>query len=513
MEKHTLKDKVGQDQAASTNLNQDKADLGNVGDTTAATIAASAFKLPARARRRSISSPRLAGGLLALVSIVSLPAWASDPPGRDSILDWNAIALQAVAEDHSGTFGGPEQGGPTRASRALAIVHAAMYDALNSIDSQATPYFTSRPAHGASIDTAVATAARRTLKALYPAQASVFDHKYADYLDAITNRSYKRRGVQVGAYVAKKLLKAREHDGSRINPPYIPSGEPGVHDVDPLNPNQGFLTTGWGDVKPFALNASFNFVPLPPPDLGSPEYAAAFNDVKNLGGDGVNTPTLRTAEQTEIGLYWAYDGAPGLGVPPRLYNQIVRVIANQEGNTEAENARLFALINIAQADAAIHCWDIKYTFNFWRPILGLRRADEDGNAHTEKDKFWTPLGAPFSNNPAEDGHDFTPSFPAYSSGHATFGASVFRTLEWFYGTDEIGFTFVSDELNGVTKDSFGNVRPFSPRSFTSFSDAAEENARSRIYLGVHWQFDADKGLASGNALADHVFDTVLQPLH
>ncbi|MGH9957187.1 MAG: hypothetical protein ACREBC_08665, partial [Pyrinomonadaceae bacterium] len=278
MEKHTLKGKVEQHQAVSTNLDQDQAEddslspnspsrrkfLGNIGDTTAATIAAGAFKLPARARRRSISSPRLAGGFLALVSIVSLPAWASDPPGRDAILDWNAIALQAVAEDHSGTFGDPEQGGPTRASRALAIVHAAMYDALNSIDPQATPYFTSHPARGASIDAAVATAARRTLKALYPAQASVFDYEYADYLHAITNSSYKRRGVQVGAYVAKKLLKARKHDGSRINPPYIPSGEPGVHDVDPLNPNQGFLTAGWGDVKPFALNPSFNFVPLPP---------------------------------------------------------------------------------------------------------------------------------------------------------------------------------------------------------------------------------------------------------
>jgi len=291
--------------------------------------------------------------------------------------------------------------------------------------------------------------------------------------------------VRVGAYVAKKLLKARKHDGSLINPPYVPNGKPGVHDVDPLNPNQGFLTPGWGDVKPFALDDSFNFMPLPPPTLGSKEYAVAFNDVKKLGGDGVNTPTLRTAEQTEIGLYWGYDGSPGMGVPPRLYNQIVRVIADQEGNTEAENARLFALINIAQADAGILCWDIKYTFNFWRPILGIRHAHKDGNAHTKKDKFWAPLGAPYSNNPAEDGHDFTPPFPAYTSGHATFGASVFRTLERFYGTDTIYFTFVSDELNGVTKDSFGNVRPLSPRSFSSFSDAAEENARSRIYLGIH----------------------------
>ncbi|MFH0342141.1 MAG: vanadium-dependent haloperoxidase [Chromatiales bacterium] len=355
----------------------------------------------------------------------------------------------------------------------------------------------------------MATAARRTLNALYPAQASVFDDEYDDYLDAITNGSKKRRGVRVGAFVAKKLLKARKKDGSKIDPPYVPSGEPGIHDVDPLNPGQGFLNPGWGDVTPFALDDSFSFTALPPPALGSLEYAVAFNDVKDLGSI---TSTTRTDEQTEIGLYWAYDGARGLGTPPRLYNQIARVIADQEGNTEAENARLFALINIAQADAGILCWGIKYTFNFWRPILGIRRADEDGNVGTDQDATWTPLGAPNSNNPAEDGGDFTPPFPAYTSGHATFGASVFRTLERFYGTDTIDFTVVSDELNGVTKDSFGNVRPFSPRSFSSFSGAAEENARSRIYLGIHWQFDADEGVASGNAVADHVFDTVLQPL-
>ena len=226
-----------------------------------------------------------------------------------------------------------------------------------------------------------------------------------------------------------------------------------------------------------------------------------------LGGDGVTTPTKRTQDQTEIGLFWAYDGTNQIGVPPRLYNQIARTIAIQKKNTELENARMFALINAAMADAGILCWGTKYHFNLWRPVLGIRRAGEDGNDLTNADTRWMPLGAPNSNG---GGMNFTPGFPAYSSGHSTFGAALFRTLQHFYGRDDVPFTFVSDELNGVTTDEHGHVRPYAPRSFTHLSEAAIENARSRIYLGIHWQFDADEGLRSGAAVGDHVYQTILQ---
>jgi hypothetical protein len=458
--------------------------------------------------RHAVSAGAL-GVLLVAHALRSVAAAGGDPRGRDAVLDWNAIALQAVVHDHSGTFGPAVQGGPTRTSRALAIVHAAIFDAVNSIESRAEEYAVSRPAKGASIDAAVATAARDTLVALYPAQASFFNRKYAAYLNAIPKSSDKTRGVSVGEFVAKHLLKLRRRDRSQIDVPYFPSGEPGIHDVDPLNPGQGFLTPGWGDVTPFALDASFDYVPLPPPDLDTAEYAASYNDVKALGGDGVVTATLRTPEETEIGIYWAYDGPPGIGVPPRLYNQIARTLAMQERTSEVENARLFALVNIAQADAGILSWEIKYTFNVWRPILGIRRADEHDNDAISADPQWTPLGAPASN---QGGNDFTPPFPSYTSGHATFGAATFGILERFFGRDDIEFTFVSDELNGITTDSQGNVRPLSPRTFSSFSEAALENARSRIYLGIHWQFDADEGVRGGYAVADHVFDNVLRPL-
>jgi hypothetical protein len=440
---------------------------------------------------------------------------SGDPPGRDAVLDWNERALNAVKEDHSDTFGDPDQGGPTRTSRALAIVHAAMFDAVNSIEPHAAPYLVYRPVPGASIDAAVARAARDTLVALYPKQRHVFRDDYRAYLAPVENRAARRGGIAVGRFVARKILRARRHDGYNTPVTYVPGDAPGEHRPDPLNPDQGFLDPGWGSVIPFAIESGAQFRAPSPPSLDSPEYAAAFNEVKELGGDGIVTPTARTAEQTEIGIYWAYDGSRGIGTPPRLYNQIVRTIAAQRNTTEVENARLFALVNIAMADAGITCWETKYHYRFWRPILGIREADEgtgptgrgDGNPDTQGDPDWTPLGAPGTNG----GRNFTPPFPAYPSGHATFGAAMFRVLVDYYGTDDIAFDFVSDELNGTTTDSQGTVRPRVVRHFDSLSQAALENAESRIYLGIHWQFDATAGIATGTSVGDYVFDHVLRP--
>ena len=435
-----------------------------------------------------------------------------DPRGRDSILDWNAIALQAVADDFSHIYGVPDQNGPTHTSRALAIIHLAMFDAANRITPAAQPYLSN---HGPSadrkisLDAAVAQAATDTLTALYPKQQAVFAAALKQYLVPLTNATTRDKGLALGRSVASDILRVRSQDGSNFRGTYTPTGAPGNHDVDPWNPGQGFLDPAWGYVTPFSPGESFAYVPHTPPALGSPEYAAALNDVKAVGGDGVTTSTKRTKDQTEIGLFWAYDGSRGIGVPPRLYNQITRTIAIQQRNSEIENARLFALINAAMADAGILCWGTKYQYAFWRPVLGIRHADEDGNSSTQADPNWIPLGAPASNG---GGMNFTPSFPAYSSGHATFGAALFRTLQRFYLRDHLPFTFVSDELNGITTDALGHARPLSPRTFCRLSDAAIENARSRMYLGIHWQFDADEGLRSGAAVGDHVFDTILQPI-
>lgn len=448
----------------------------------------------------------------AVIALICTYAMSSlcgdDPPIRDAILDWNAIALGVTVDDHSGTYGAPVHGGPTRTARTLAIVHVAMYDALNSISPTAQPYLVRLNGQGASIDAAVAAAARMTLRRLYSTQAAAIDQKYVQYLAAIPASSAKTLGIQIGNRVANRILAARQYDGSSTIVTYIPTGEPGDHDVDPLNPFQGFLTPGWGDVTPFAISPDFDYHSPPPPILGSSEYAIAYHDVMMLGGDGISTPTARTRRQTETGLFWAYDGTRGIGVPPRLYNQITRVIASRMHNTEVDNARLFALVNLAQADAGIVCWETKYVFRFWRPILGIRNGDIDGNDDTLGDPNWSPLGAPASN---QSGNNFTPPFPAYSSGHATFGGATFGIISRFYQQDHIPFTFVSDELNGVTTDWQGNVRPLRPRRFTSLHEAALENARSRIYLGIHWQFDADEGVNCGDAIAEDVIQHELLP--
>jgi hypothetical protein len=457
-------------------------------------------------------------------SHTSQPGW--EPPNvpalwqisavDDAVLHWNAVAIDADARDHSGLFQAQDQGGPTRASRAQAIVHAAIFDAVNSVDRTRTPYLTLvAGAQDASLDAAVAVAAHRTLIALYPNQRSTFDTDLQNHLSLIPSGPAKTEGMQVGQIVAQNILTARSNDGANSPMPYTPSNLPGRHRPDPLLPNQGFLTPGWGRVRPFAVQSGTQFRAPAPPALTSPAYAAAFNDAKRLGGDGVNTPTQRTQEQTFIGLYWAYDGSRLLGTPPRLYNQIARTIARQRRNTVVQNARLFGLINLAMGDAGITCWESKYFHDFWRPILGIREADPgtgptglgDGNPATIADRFWRYLGAPASNSRLPN---FTPPFPAYPSGHATFGAALFRTLSRFYGTDSVPFTFVSDELNGITTDNRGNVRPRVPRSFSTFTQATAENGRSRIYLGIHWQFDADSGIAQGNAIADYTFNNVLR---
>jgi len=243
--------------------------------------------------------------------------------------------------------------------------------------------------------------------------------------------------------------------------------------------------------------------------MTSPAYTAAYDEVKRVGGDGVTTPTQRTPDQTIAGIYWAYDGTPSLCAPPRLFNQIAVHIADQMGSDAIETARLLTLVNIAMSDATLTCWESKYYYDVWRPVTGIREASTDGNGATAGDPGFKPLGAPASNL---NGPNFTPPFPAYPSGHASMGGAMFQTLRRFYGTDDISFTFVSDEFNGVTKDNTGNPRPVISRTFSTLSEAEEENGQSRIYLGIHWSFDKTEGIAMGRRVGDYVYDNVLRPV-
>jgi membrane-associated phospholipid phosphatase len=436
------------------------------------------------------------------------------PPsaGIDAVHRWNSIAVDASGFDHTPvragetrTFG--EQLGPGRSSRAMAIVHIAIFDAVNAIAGGYRSYAgVAHAPRSTSMNAAVAQAAHDTLTALYPSQAESFDDRLAEDLGQIPEGPHKKKGMDVGKRAAAAILAQRAADGSehpepRIGVDFITSDQVGYWRQDPISLIPIALGAHWGECKPFVLASADQFRVPSPPALESPEYAAAFDEAMTLGGDGAVTPTERTAEETEIGTYWAYDGTPSLCAPPRLYNQIAVHIADQRRTDPVELARLLALVNVSMADAGIAIWESKYFYQFWRPVTGIRET---------VDPTFMPLGAPASNL---TGPNFTPPFPSYPSGHAGFGAALFEVLRRFYGTDRIAFTFVSDEFNGTTVDNQGNVRPLSPRSFTSLSQAEEENGQSRIYLGIHWAFDKTEGIAQGRKVADYVFDHAFQPAH
>lgn len=453
----------------------------------------------------------------------------SDPAA--AIRHWNQVAIDASGLDHtpvapgeSRVFG--EQLGPGRSSRAMAIVHLAVFDVVNAVEGRYKSYTGLAPARaGLSLHAGITQAAHDTLTALFPSQTEYFDKVLAEDLKGIREGRSKSDGIALGQRAAAAMLSMRASDGSqqaepRVGVEFVTSNEPGKWRQDPISLIPLALGAYWGHVEPFVLDRADQFRAPAPPRLDSPEYASAYNEVKQLGGDGLVTPTVRTPEQTTIGTYWAYDGTPSLCAPPRLYNQIAMRIAHRMGTDRdvLELARLLAFVNVAMADAGIAVWESKYYYQYWRPVTGIREADEqtgpsglgDGNPATAGDPTFSPLGAPASNL---SGPNFTPPFPAYPSGHAGFGGALFQTLRNFYRTDRIAFTFVSDEYNGVTRDNTGAVRPLVERSFSSLSEAEEENGQSRVYLGIHWAFDKTEGIAQGRRVADYVFKNLFRPNH
>jgi vanadium chloroperoxidase len=394
----------------------------------------------------------------------------------------------------------------------MAIVHLAMYDALAGVvgnPPDLPPYMSGlpKPLPSASAAAAVAGAAHSTLSHLYPSQKPFFDFLKDNQMTL--QAPGQEEGFTFGRIVGDKLLTDRAGDPDARADGYTPTRTPGAHRADPDNPDQGYHAPFYGArSKGFAITKRLELDK--PPQLDDAEYLKALREVRGLGiapelmGTLPATLKPRTAEQTLIGIYWGYDGAAGLGTPPRLYNQIVRRLAIARGFTVEQNARLFALVNAALGDAGILAWDQKYIRNFWRPVVGVREHDKTmgpaaklGNNEISDncDPGWLPLGAPKTNSSAKN---FTPPFPAYPSGHATFGAAALHITRLFCGVTHHGpdnlfnkLDFVSDEYNGVNKDNKGVVRPNHVRAFPDgLWQMIEENGRSRVFLGVHWIFDA-----------------------
>jgi hypothetical protein len=446
----------------------------------------------------------------------------------DRLRHWNQVAIDASGLDHTPVQPGEhrvygEQLGPGRASRAMAIVHIAIADAVFSIRGGFGRY-TSIPnaSPGASVDTAIAQAAHDTLVAVFPSQAPKFHLLLVhDLIDAPGTIASKALGVLAGHRAAVAILALRANDGSnhpesQMGTGYVPGPEPGAWRQDPISQAPIALGHHWGEVRPFVLASASQFRVPPFPALGSAQYAAAFDEVKRLGGDGLVTATERNEDQTHVGIYWAYDGTPSLCAPPRLYNQLATKLT-EDSTSVVALARMFALVNVAMADAGIAIWESKYFYKIWRPVTGIRESDPgtgptglgDGNPATVGDPDYSPLGAPASNL---QGPNFTPPFPAYPSGHAGFGGALFETMRRILGRDDVAFTFTSDEFNGETLGNDGEVRPLLPRSFTSLSQAEEENGQSRIYLGIHWSFDKTEGIQQGRRVADYVFSHAFRPI-
>jgi len=450
-------------------------------------------------------------------------------PAADTLRYWNQIAVNASGLDHTPLQPGEtrkfgEQLGPGRAARAMAIVHIAMFDAVNSILGGYRSYTGVRSApRTASLDAAIAYAAHDTLVAVFPSQAPSFGQLLAEDLvqAQASDAQAKTDGIAAGKRAAAEILAMRANDHSAGADPLMgsewpTSTNPGRWRQDPIGMSPVALGAKWSEVQPFVMRSSTQFRAPPPPSMQSRAYTRAFAEVAALGGDGVTTRTQRTEEQTLIGLYWAYDGTPSLCAPPRLYNQITTEVSKRSSNV-LSLARLYALVNVAMADSGIAIWESKFHYDFWRPVGGVREASQgtgpsgagDGNPGTTAIPAFTPLGAPASNL---TGPNFTPPFPSYPSGHAGFGGALFQILRRYYGTDEVPFTFVSDELNGTTVANDGTVRPLMPRSFRSFSQAEEENGQSRIYLGIHWEFDKTQGIAQGRRVANYVFENAFRPV-
>ncbi|HLO47018.1 MAG TPA: chemotaxis protein CheB [Kamptonema sp.] len=386
------------------------------------------------------------------------------------VTDWNSTLLDAVRTGGSV---------PPIAARNMAMVHTAIYNAVNAIDKSHSSYKVQLEAPaGASEEAAAAAAADRVLTSLYPAQKAKFDAKIASSLAAIPDSQAKTDGIAVGLSAADQIIALRSKDGMSTTVTYTPGTEPG--DWVPTPPAfAASLLPQWPKVDCFAMTSGSQFQPAAPPALDSAEYAEEVNFVKAIGAKDSLT---RSPDQTAIAKFWA-DGANTF-TPPGHWNQIAQQVSTLADNSLEENARLFAMLNIGLADAGICAWDAKYQYNSWRPVTAIQQADTDGNADTVADPNWQPLLT-------------TPPFPEYISGHSTFSGAADSILSSFFG-DDFGFV----DLGDPSANS-------SLRKFDSFGNAADEAGMSRLYGGIHFMSANQEGLASGRELGNYVVQNFL----
>jgi hypothetical protein len=393
---------------------------------------------------------------------------------EDVILQWNRVLMETVLTpgQHPATI---------MQVRSYAIMHVAMFDAVNSIDESYTPYLTDVPgSHRASIVAAASQAAHDVLAALYPTRVAIFDAELAKSLKGIRDNRV-RQGSRVGEIVAERILAARANDGWEVTPPsyFLPATPGNWQPTPPANAAATF--THYPTVLPFGIKSGTQFAPAPPPAMTSAEYAADLNEVKELGS--VNS-TTRTADQTQVARLWANVNTPTNFL--LVWNNVARTVSLDRDLRTVETARLFALINMSLHDALLTTFTSKFQHGLWRPVTAIRRADEDGNENTLADASWSSL------IPA-------PSYPSYAGNMAAIGTSQATILALFFGRDDIRFQHTWAGAGGAT------------RSYAGFNAMADEQERARVYGGIHFTFDNVAGQSVGRNVANYIFTNIMRP--
>lgn len=382
----------------------------------------------------------------------------------DVIIEWNEKAVVA---------GYAARVTPNVSSRQIAMVHIAMFEALNSIEPRYTPYRARLSVEpGASRDAAAATAAHRILTRAYPDQTKDFDKALEASLATVIDVEAKAAGTRLGEQAASAVLQERMSDGADAADSYRPFTIAGRY-----VPTQTPSAVTWARLRPFGLKSGSQFRPKPPYALTSAQWAKDYNEVKKMGA---KSGSGRTAEQSEIARFWALVG-------PATYNPVARQLSAAKGLDVLENARLFALFSIATADAAVAIFDAKYKYNFWRPVTAIRNGDIDGNKATQRDPAWEPFIS-------------TPMHPEYPCAHCTFQSTAASALEAFFGSDAATFKLTSTSAPGVT------------RGFSKLSDYVAEVINARVYDGVHYRTSGEAGAAMGRKIGAYTIQNYLKPL-
>jgi hypothetical protein len=391
------------------------------------------------------------------IAVSTRPAVAQTP---NVVIQWNQI-LQTLFTPAPGVQ-----------LRSLPMLHIAMFDAINSIEDVYTPYLVHvKGSRGASAEAAAAQAARDVLTALYPSQQTTFDAALTSQLASMPP-GRARQGRAIGRRVAKAVLEWRAGDGWPTvispDPTYVLPPFPGLW--QPTPPANSFATfTFFPNVRPFAMLTSTQFLPPPPPTLTSARYARDFNEVKLLGSA---TSPVRTAEETLMAQVFA-----GVNTTVgffHVWNIVAGTVAQQQGLSFLDTARMFVLVNVGLHDGLQTSFTSKFVYGLWRQVTAIRRADEDLNPDTAPDPAWTPLLT-------------TPPYPTYAGNAACLSAAAARALQLTLGRDDVAFSITWPRTMGL---------PSVTRDFTGFWQLADQQARSRIHGGIHFQFDSDASQAA-----------------